>query len=219
MSFPTGAGRITRRVLKQRRRAGEGQSQTDTCVSGYPTEKATAPAHRPKVTYAASRISAYPGIQAWRSFQIRGYAVRRVVMVWATNGSTLKTAIPFSPSLPRTPAGGGGGNQTGKRGVAATASANRPVFPPTESWGKTEPEQTAAGAKRPTIRRRISGRHDGRMPACRSPVADLHQRAGGRRSRSRRDGSEADPESTRPAKPGCQRGHAGVGPKVGPGCP
>jgi len=44
------------------------------------------------------------------------------------------------------------------------------------------------------------------MPACRSPVADLHQRAGGRRSRSRRDGSEADPESTRPAKPGVPKG-------------
>ena len=29
--------------------------------------------------------------------------------------------------------------------------------------------------------------------------------AEGRRSRSRRDGSEADPVSTRPAKPGCHR--------------
>jgi hypothetical protein len=123
----------------------------------------------------------------------------------ATNGSTQKNAIPFSPFLPRTPTGGGGGNQTGKRGEAATASANRPVFPPTESWGKTEPEQTTAGAKRPTIRRRIGGRHDGRMPAGRSPVADLHQRAGGRRRRSRRDGSEADPESTRPAPAGGAR--------------
>ena len=49
---------------------------------------------------------------------------------WATIGSHSRTAIPLSSSSPPTPI-------NGSRGEAATASANRPVSPPTYAWGET----------------------------------------------------------------------------------
>ena len=60
----------------------------------------------------------------------------------------------FSPF----PHGGRRGTNTKRRVVAATAQSKPASFAPHETWGETEPEQTAAGAKRPTSRRRIAAR-------------------------------------------------------------
>ncbi len=136
----------------------------------------------------------------------------------ATNGSTGRdrdTLLSLlTPRLPRR--GTGGGIVRANRSVATfRMKQSRPVSPPHRGLGGN-------GAGTITVRERSDPRSgDGLavgmpagMPAGQSPVADLHQRAGGRRGRPRRGGSEADPVSTRPAEPGCQKCHSGKGSKT-----
>jgi hypothetical protein len=97
------------------------------------------------------------------------------------------TASSFSP---RPPAGSGVGTKTNAakpQPLKQTGHLLSPtVFLGTEmSWNKQRRERSDQ-----STRQRIGGRHASRMLAGRSPVAaSLHQRAEGRRSRSRSDGT------------------------------
>ena len=109
--------------------------------------------------------------------------------------STNPREPPF-PFLPVPPAGAEGG-QPADAAMPLPLSQTGQFHPPQNFGVKLSRNKQRAGAKRPTTRRRIGGRHDGRMPACRSPVADrISGREGGEAGRGS-DGSEADPGSTR----------------------
>lgn len=116
---------------------------------------------------------------------------------------------PAHPLFPASPGGGREGVANGRRGEAATAVTDRPISPPTGTWGEIETEPTPAGVKRPTIRRRIGGRRDGRMPGATFARRRPHQRAEGGRRPSRSDRSEAEPESARRRSRGAKRGIQG----------
>jgi hypothetical protein len=112
-------------------------------------------------------------------------------------GAICEKTRHLSPLTLPVPRRGGGGKT--QRGEAASAQSHRPFLPPTVFLGgRNEPEQTAAGAQRPTIRRRIGIPHASMDAGGQNARRRfLHQRAGRGRRPSRSDRSEAEPVSTR----------------------
>ena len=118
---------------------------------------------------------------------------------------SLNPAMPFSLTLPVPPPGAEGENTQTRRSRHPLKQTGQ--FRPPQRIGakSSRNKQRRERSDPPTGDGSAIGMTAAKRRAWQSPVADLHQRAEGRRSRSRRDGSEADPVSTRPAKPGCPR--------------
>ena len=112
------------------------------------------------------------------------------------------TANPPFPFLPVPPAGAEGG-QPADAAKPLPLSQTGQFHPPRNFGWKLSRNKQRAGAKRPTIRRRIGGRHDGKDAGVPFARRRLHQRAGGRRSRSRQRRERSEPRKHATAKPGC----------------
>jgi hypothetical protein len=74
-------------------------------------------------------------------------------------------AMPFSLTLPVPPPGAEGDKHETPRTRGFLFKQTGHFCPPHNSGGRNEPEQITAGAKRPTLRRRISDWHASRMLA------------------------------------------------------
>ena len=126
----------------------------------------------------------------------------------ATDGSLLpkRGDTPSAFSLPASPAGGRGGGSSRNAAKPHPLKADRPISPPMK-LSEVGAKQTAAGAKRPPSRQRIS---DGHLPK-QGMFGRNHAH-----SRLLHQGSEAVPQAARraerlasrwrawPAKPGCR---------------
>jgi hypothetical protein len=124
---------------------------------------------------------------------------------------------PANPSLllPPYPRRGRKGEQTQTRRSRISSQQTGHFCPPKAIRGRNEPEQTAAGAKRPVHQatdRRAACQHDAGGPFARRRP---HQRAeGGRQAVAAGDRSEAEPESPRRRSRGVRSCFAGYGQSV-----
>ncbi len=132
-------------------------------------------------------------------------------------GAAQKNSEPFSPSSPVSPAGTEGGQNNRRERSDPPPETVRRLSPPTAFWGERMTELIAAGAQRPTTRRRSGKQRDSTEAGALLGRRRLwHQRTGGAAPPVPKGRAELTPVGTRWREAaGAKKRHAGKGVKIG----